>query len=78
MRGMGEIMDSKYHYAVIERALREIDAASTGGGAALPGQNRMVGLHRQRHVRALLGAVDASGELRGNLRIVEINRLVRI
>ena len=26
MRGMGESMDSKYHYAVIERALREIDA----------------------------------------------------
>ena len=56
MRGMGEIMDSKYHYAVIERALREIDA---GGPAltldALADRMAMSAAHFQRVFSAWVG-----------------------
>ncbi len=56
MRGMGESMDSKYHYAVIERALREIDA--TGPALTLDALADRMGMsaaHFQRVFSAWVG-----------------------
>ena len=56
MRGMGESMDSKYHYAVIERALREIDAAGpTLTLDALADRMGMSAAHFQRVFSAWVG-----------------------
>ena len=56
MRGMGESMDSKYHYAVIERALREIDAAGPALTLdALADRMGMSAAHFQRVFSAWVG-----------------------
>ena len=56
MRGMGESMDSKYHYAVIERALREIDDAGPALTLdALADRMGMSAAHFQRVFSAWVG-----------------------